>query len=199
MDNINIAVELAKKEKELIQNAEKYDCYFVAAKQRLDAFKRQYSRVLEKGAELCDMDYPIKLSWILLGIDRAEALSRHQERYKYVYDQLNAYETEVAKWAPYAKIYLSNRIKRDKEKLKQQLEYKKESERIAWEEARSERLKKIFSKIKVYGGPFLLKNLKIRVDQNICTVSCSQLNMYWPSDGWHYYRKTLINQPINVR
>lgn len=194
LSEVHAAIEV---EIDLYDKHKKLGPKYIKAKQQLEEFKKANYLILCKGEELQDSDCPMRLSWILFGGSREEALKQHMSKYKNIYDRLKSLQKQVYELEPYSDSNINETISRAKWAAEESAKYANAKNREKWEADRNNRIQKelaILSDVRAFG--FIVKQLSINTYQSTSNVSCQRQSIhgYAPEQ----VKETLINQKIQI-
>lgn len=193
----NIGVELNKLRKQLRQKHMQSEPLYVEAMAKLDRFKQKHWSILSTGKHLEDAEEYSKLSWVFSLSSKENDLARHYARYQHVYNQLRALEHEVTILRPFSKDFIEETIKKEENKLKQDLEYRNEANLKQWTkkiEQKREKQSNILLPTKQYS--YLVKNLSIRKNGTFYDISCEAVRILDGRSTLFY--QTTINNAIQI-
>ncbi len=211
LNNANVALALLNKEgryyssydnyvsvncieSDVRNKAKKYTPYYLRAKREYEEFKKRHQRIFAKEEELQDSDCSIRLSWILCGISRVEALEKHMARYQDIYQQLKRLGNTVAQYADYA----PENIQKTVERAVRSARVAAANRQSARQESQEKRRKALLRELDTAQGyVFLIKQLRIENDNGICTVSGLR-DAIKASNEFTPFNQTLINKAITL-
>lgn len=194
---VNISAELARLRNDLRKKHIQTEPLYVAAKQRLEDFKKRHRSILIKGELLEDAEGHEKLSWIFSFSSKEADLARHYEKYKHIYEQLRVLRGEVRKLEPYSKEFIRETMSQEEGKARYSLEYRNEINLERWHKQRDEDIRdvnRILAPVRMYST--LIRNLTVTTNGTICDVSCTALPMY--GGRQQTVRQTLINRTAQI-
>lgn len=194
---VNVGAELARLRNDLRKKHIQTEPLYIAAKQRLEDFKKQHRSILIKGELLEEAEGHEKLSWIFSFSSKEADIAKHYKKHNRIYEQLRALQAEVRKLEPYSKEFISETISQEEGKTRYSLEYRNETNLERWNKQRDERVREI-NRILAPARPYnaLIQNLTVTINGAICDVSCAALPMFGGTR--QTVRQTLINRTAQI-
>ncbi len=167
------------------------------AVKRLNEIKTQYRKVFERTEELEDYDFSYPLSWIILGIDRLEALNKHKKKYAYVYDEVKRLNDEIIKLKPYSSEYIQDTIRHAIEREESKKKNEALKNKHQWEQNQSKKRHEHQEVLKeLRGGHCLVEGLTATTNGNACEITGTKILVY--SAQRERFKQTLINKTIQI-
>ena len=160
--SFDINYEIFKKNQELESLFARSKKDYQIKLQQLNNLKQKHIGVLIRGSVLEDEEYHA-FSWLFSRNGREKAIAKHHERYRNVYDQISSLEGEVYRLEPYNE---QNRYETRQKvlcALKEQLEYRLESEAGTWNAQQERKLRLLRTKLSALSKNFyyLIQDLQI--------------------------------------
>lgn len=173
------------------------DPKYEQAVKRLNEIKIQYRKVLERTEELEDHDFSYPLSWIILGIERQEALHKHKQKYAYVYDEIKRLNDEITKLAPYSKARIQDTIKYAIEREESKKKSDATNKRYQWEQNQIKKRREQQDVLKeLKGGDCLVEGFTATTNGNACAITGTKILISSGLREW--FNQTLINKTVQI-
>lgn len=192
----------AIKSDQLKNEYSKYSRQYTVALDKLNAFKKQYRKILQKEELLEDEEYPMPFSSIFTNVTREQLVQKHRDKHKDIYNQLRTLRAEELRLRPYAPENVEHTIAVEASSLKLRLEYESQRKEEKWDKDKQTRLYEQHQILTPFrsGYKYVIKNLKITATPPTYDISCTRrtLGNIFKNDT-EDCTQTLINPSLQIQ